>query len=150
MSRDDLRSLLVALAGWLMAVLFYRIFEERPSAQPMYGKRRYGYPTGNVELFIRHEQGGENLMAVLAQVQTQWKPGNEHLWDEYDPESLVDDEERLQYAVNQLLFSRVTLYRALRAAGRDVRGRDPFEFVHEVPKTLARLRERFPKTLGRG
>ena len=135
---------------WSIVATMGRLFGKRQSAQPVYGTRRYGYPTGNVELVIRHEQGGEDLMAVLAQVQQQWKPGNEHLWDEYDLESLVDDKERRQYTVNQLLFSRLTLYRALRAAGRDVRGRDPFEFAGEVPKVLARLQERFPETRGRG
>jgi hypothetical protein len=39
-------------------------------------------------------------MAVLAQVGEQWKPGNEHLWDEFDPESLVDTMQRRRHTVN--------------------------------------------------
>jgi len=86
-------------------------------------------------------------MAVLAQVREQWKPGNEHLWDEFDPESLVDDEERRRHTVNQLLYSRLTVYRTLRAAGRDIRGRDPFKFVSELPEVMAGQRARFPEAL---
>ena len=127
--------------------LFERLFGKRPSAPPCYGTRQYGYPTGNLELAIRHEQGGEDLMVVLAEVREQWKPGNEHLWDKYDPESLVNDKKRQRQMVNQLLYSRITLSRALRAAGRDVRGRDPFELVSEVPEVLAGLRARFPEAL---
>lgn len=133
-----------------VAVGLFDWFTRKPTAgPPTYGTRRYQYPTGNLELAIRLEQGGEDLMAVLAQVREQWKPGNEHLWDEYDPESLVDPEERRRHTVNQLLYSRITVYRALRAAGRDVRGRDPFEFVGEVPEIMAGLRARFPEALGR-
>lgn len=127
--------------------LFDWLFGKRSSTPLVYGTRRYGYPTGNLELAIRHEQGGEDLMTVHNQVLVQWRPGNEHLWDEYDPESLVDDEERRRYTVNQLLFARLTVYRALRATGRDIRGRDPFEFTAEVPEVMARLRERFPEAL---
>lgn len=100
-------------------------FTRKPAGAPMYGTRRYQYPTGNLELAIRHEQGGEDLMAMVAPVREQWKPGNEHLWDEYDPESLVDTEERRWHRVNQLLYSRITVSRALRATGRHVRGHDP-------------------------
>src|SRR5215510_9019754 len=100
----------------------------KPAPTDPVGGRRYEYPTGNVELAMRVERG-EFLMAVMADIQPRWTPGNEHLWDEYDPESLLDTPEKAQYMVNALLFGRLTVYRALRAAGRDVRGHDPFEFT---------------------
>jgi hypothetical protein len=116
-------------------------------AAPAPGQKRYEYPTGNVELATRAERG-EHLMAVLADIKPRWTPGNEYLWDEYDPESLLDSPEKRQHLVNALLFARLTVYRALRAAYRDVRGRDPFEFLDEVPEVVARLRERFPNVFG--
>ena len=109
----------------------------------------YEYPTGNVELAVRVERG-EFLMAVMADINPRWTPGNEFLWDEYDPESLVDAPEKRQHQVNALLFGRLAVYRALRAAGRDVRGRDPFEFKDQVPEVMARLRERFPGVFEEG
>jgi hypothetical protein len=121
----------------------------RKPAAPAPGQKRYEYPTGNVELAMRTERG-EHLMAVLADIKPRWTPGNEHLWDQYDPESLLDTPEKRQHLVNALLFGRLTVYRALRAAGRDVRGRDPFEFQDEVPEVMARLRERFPGVFGDG
>src|SRR5262245_13918072 len=57
------------------------------------GRKRYEYPTGNAELAIRVERG-EFVMAVIADIQPRWTPGNEHLWDEYDPESLIDTPEK--------------------------------------------------------
>ena len=77
-------------------------------------------------------------------------PGNEYLWDEYDPESLLDTPEKLQHMVNALLFGRLTVYRALRAGGQDVRGRDPFEFKDQVPEVMAQLRARFPGIFDEG
>jgi hypothetical protein len=127
--------------------LFDWLFGKRASGPPVYGTRRYDYSTGNLELMIRHEQGGEPLMAVHQQVLEQWKPGNEYLWDEFDPESLIDTEERRQYTVNQLIYARISLYRALRASGRDIRGRDPFEFAGEVPEVMAHLRAQLPDAL---
>jgi hypothetical protein len=122
----------------------------RKSARPApSGQKRYEYPTGNIELAMRVERG-EFLMAVMADIQPRWTPGNEYLWDEYDPESLLDTPEKAQYMVNALLFGRLTVYRALRAAGRDVRGHDPFEFAHQVPEVFARLRARFPGVFGEG
>ncbi|MBM3981131.1 MAG: hypothetical protein FJ304_12750 [Planctomycetes bacterium] len=120
----------------------------KPTA-PASGQKRYDYPTGNVELAMRVERG-EHLMAVLADIKPRWTPGNEHLWDEYDPESLLDTPEKQQHLVNALLFGRLMVYRALRAAGRDVRGRDPFQVQDEVPEVMARLRERFPGVFGDG
>src|SRR4051794_27511859 len=100
----------------------------RKPARPMpAGQKHYEYPTGNVELAMRVERG-ESLLAVIADVKPRWTPGNEHLWDDYDPESLLDTPEKRQHLVNALLFGRLVTYRALRAAGRDVRGQDPFEF----------------------
>jgi hypothetical protein len=122
--------------------LFDWLFRKPPSPAPP-GQKRYEYPTGNLELATRVERG-EHLMAVIADIKPRWAPGNEHLWDDYDPESLLDTPEKAQHLVNALLFGRLTVYRALRAAGRDVQGHDPFEFKHEVPEVMARLRERFP------
>jgi hypothetical protein len=48
--------------------LFDRLFRKRPTDPPTYGMQRYGNPTGNLELMIRHEYGGEDLMTVLEQV----------------------------------------------------------------------------------
>jgi hypothetical protein len=111
--------------------------------------KRYEYPTGNVELAIRVERG-EFLMAVIADIKPRWTPGNEYLWDEYDPESLLDTPEKQQFLVNSLLFGRLTVYRALRAAGRDVRGRDPFEFADQVLEVMAQLRARSPGVFEEG
>jgi hypothetical protein len=113
------------------------------------GQKRYEYPTGNVELAMRVERG-EFLMAVMADIKPRWTPGKEYLWDEYDPESLVDTPEKAHYAVNALLFGRLTVYRALRAAGNDVREHDPFEFADQVPEVFAQLRARFPAVFGEG
>ena len=112
-------------------------------------QKRYEYPTGNVELAMRIERG-EFLMAVLAEIKVRWTPGKEYLWDEYDPESLLDTPEKERYAVNALLFGRLTVYRVLRAAGRDVRGQDPFEFADQVPEVFAQLRARSPTVFGEG
>ena len=128
--------------------LFDRLFR-KPARPAPSGQKRYEYPTGNVELATRVERG-EFLMAVMADVKPRWTPGNEYLWDEYDPESLLDTPEKRQHLVNALLFGRLTVYRALRAAGRDVRGRDPLEFAGEVPEVFARLRARFPGVFGEG
>ena len=122
----------------------------RKSAQPApSGQKRYEYPTGNIELAMRVERG-EFLMAVIADIKPRWTPGNEYLWDEYDPESLLDTPEKARYAVNTLLFGRLTVYRALRAAGRDVRDHDPFEVGDLVPEVFAQLRARFPAVFGEG
>jgi hypothetical protein len=93
---------------------------------------------------------GEFLMAVMADIKPRWTPGNEYLWDEYDPESLLDRPKKARHLVNALLFGRLRVYRALRAAGRDVRGQDPFEFKEQVPEVMARLRERFPGVFEEG
>jgi hypothetical protein len=93
---------------------------------------------------------GEFLMAVMEDIKPRWTPGNEYLWDEYAPESLLDTPEKAWHMVNTLLFGRLTVYRALRAAGRDVRGQDPFEFADQVPEVFAQLRARFPGVFGEG
>ena len=129
--------------GWL-DWLFRKAGRPAPSAP-----KRYEYPTGNVELATRVERG-EFLLAVIADIKPRWEPGNEYLWDEYDPESLLDTPEKERYAVNALLFGRLTVYRALRAAGRDVRGQDPFEFADQVPEVFAQLRARSPTVFGEG
>jgi hypothetical protein len=111
------------------------------------GQKRYEYPTGNVEMAIRVERG-ELLMTVLEEIRDKWTPGNEYLWDEYDPESLLDTEEKRGFMVNVLLFGRLTVYRALRATGRDVRGNDPLEFTKQVREVFAQLQTRFPTIFG--
>src|SRR3954447_4685278 len=121
----------------------------KPGRPAPSGQKRYEYPTGNVELAVRVERG-EFLMAVLADIKPRWTPGNEYLWDEYDPESLLDTPEKARHLVNALLFGRLAVYRALRAAGRDVRGHDPLEFANLVPEVLAHLRARFPGVFGEG
>ena len=128
--------------------LFDWLFRKSAQAAPS-GQKRYEYPTGNIELAMRVERG-EFLMAVMADIQPRWTPGNEYLWDEYDPESLLDTPEKAQCTVNALLFGRLTVYRVLRAAGRDVRGHDPFEFADQVPEVFAQLRARFPRVFGEG
>jgi hypothetical protein len=122
--------------------LFSWLFRKRAAPEPA-GRKRYEYPTANLEFAMRVERG-EHMMAVIADIKPRWEPGNEHLWDEYDPESLLDTPEKRQHLVNALLFGRLTVYRALRAAGRDVPGHDPFEFKDQVPEVMARLREHFP------
>jgi len=121
----------------------------KPTRPVQFGQKRYEYPTGNIELAMRVERG-EFLIAVMADIKPRWTPGNEHLWDDYDPESLVDTPEKRQHLVNALLFGRLTAYRALSVAGRDVRGRDPFEFKDQVPEVMAGLRERFPGVFDEG
>jgi hypothetical protein len=128
---------------------FFDWLFRKPTLPALPGQKRYEYPTGNVELAMRVERG-EYLMAVMADIKPRWAPGNEHLWDEYDPESLLDTPEKARYMVNALLFGRLTVYRALRAAGRDVRGQDPFEFMNQVPEVITRLRERFPGVFDEG
>src|SRR5262249_11547724 len=128
---------------------FFDWLLRRPSRPTPSGQTRYEYPTGNVELAMRGERG-EFLMAVMAEIKPRWTPGNEYLWDDYDPESLLDTPEKRQHLVNALLFGRLTVYRALRAAGRDVRGRDPFEFEDQVPEVMVRLRKRFPGVFKEG
>jgi hypothetical protein len=113
------------------------------------GLKRYEYPTGNEELAMRVERG-EFLMNVIADITPRWAPGNEHLWDDYDPGSLLDTPEKRQYTVNILLFGRLAVYRALRAAGREVLGHDPLDFRDQVPEVMARLRERFPGIFDEG
>jgi hypothetical protein len=109
--------------------------------------KRYEFPTGNIEMMIR-VQAGEPLPAVMEDIGARWKPGNEHLWDEYDVESLIDSDEKRQFAVNQLLYSRISVYRALKDRGVDTRDRDPFAFAEQVPDLFDRLRDRFAHTLG--
>ena len=110
---------------------------------PLFGSKKYEYATGNIETAIRIERG-EYLMSVIADIKPRWTPGNEHLWDEYDPESLLDTSEKRQHLVNRYLFGRLTIYRALLTIGRDVRGKDPLEFKDQVPEVMTQLRKRFP------
>jgi hypothetical protein len=122
--------------------IFDWLFGRRKQPRAPSTGRRYEYLTGNVEEAIRINRG--EPPEVGEEIFLKWTPGNEYLWDEYDADSLIDSDEKRQVIVNQLLYSRVSLYRALRAAGRDVRGRDPFEFKEQVPEVFAQLRQRFP------
>jgi hypothetical protein len=124
----------MGLFSWLLG---------KPGGPSPAGTKRYEYPTGNIELAMRVERG-EFLMAVIKDIKPRWSPGNEYLWDEYDPESLLDTPEKQHHLVNALLFGRLTVYRALRARGQDVRGHDPFQFKDQVPQVMEQLRARFP------
>jgi hypothetical protein len=106
--------------------------------------KRYDYPTGNIELAIR-VNGGEPLATVLEEIGAKWKPGNEHLWDEYDIESLIETDEKRYHVVNRLLYARLSIYRDLRAKGKDIRGQDPFRYRGEAPEQVQRLQARFPE-----
>src|SRR5215510_1922648 len=98
----------------LFAWLFRKAAPAAPlPAAPPPGTRRYDHPTGNIELAIRVSRG-EPLAKVLEEIGAKWKPGNEHLWDEYDIESLIDTAEKQSHVVNRLLYGRVSIYRALR------------------------------------
>ena len=128
--------------------LFEWLFR-KPTAPSPAGGKRYEYSTGNIELATRVERG-EFLMAVMADIKPRWTPGNEYLWDEYDPESLLDTSEKRQHLVNALLFGRLTVYRALRrdelteivrAAGfREVAWHQPEETGYYQPIVTARRR----------
>jgi tetratricopeptide (TPR) repeat protein len=127
---------------------FKRLFRRVSQAAPS-GQKRYEYPTGNIEFAWRVERG-EKPMAVMEDIHPRWTPGNEYLWDDYDPESLLDSPEKARHTVNALLFGRLTAFRALRSAGRDVRGQDPFDFADQIPEVFAQLRTRFPSVYGEG
>ncbi len=105
---------------------------------------RYAYTTGNVEAAIRI-QNGEPLPEVGQDIQQKWTPGNEHLWDEYDAESLVDSEERRSQVVNCLLYARVSIFRALREQGKNVQGDDPFRYLADVPDEVQRIQTALPE-----
>ena len=105
--------------------------------------RQYEYLTGNVELAIRVNRG-EPLDAVGDEIMAMWTPGNEHLWDEYDVESLVDSLDKRRVVVNQLIYARISIYRALRSKGRDIRGRDPLEHIGDCDGEFERLSALFP------
>lgn len=109
--------------------------------------KSYDYPTGNSELMTRL-QAGEPLDVVMEDIRTKWTPGNEHLWDEYDVESLVDTDEKRWFAVNQLIHARISVYRALKTKGVDCRGSDPFDSIEQVPILSLRLQARFPQIRG--
>lgn len=108
--------------------------------------KRYEYPAGNVETIIRLNRG-KSFHALIHEINAMWTPGNEHLWDNYDIESLIDTNEKRHHTVNLLLDSRLSVYRAMRASGRDCNGRDPFQFVADVPEVMRRLRRLFPDVL---
>jgi hypothetical protein len=124
--------------------LFNWLFRKAASASPAPKRRRYEYPTGNIEFAIR-VNGGEPLAKVLEEIGAKWMPGNEHLWDEYDIESLIDTEEKRSHVVNRLLYARVSIYRTLRARGNDIRGQDPFGCRGGAPEEVHRLEVRFPE-----
>ncbi len=124
--------------------LFDWLFRKPASAAPPPRMRRYEYPTGNIELAIR-VNGGEPLPKVLEEIGVKWKPGNEHLWDEYDIESLVDTDEKRYHVVNRLLYARVKINRDLREKGKDIRGKDPFDYRGEAPEQVQHLQVKFPE-----
>jgi acyl carrier protein len=111
--------------------------------------RRYSDVAGETEFSIR-EALGESLAAEIEQIHTQWTPGNEYLWDGIDVELLIDCPEKRELVPNQFLYARVTLYRALRSQGRDIRGLDPFAYALEVPDMARDLADKFPDALKGG
>lgn len=123
--------------------LFDWLFGKRSRPVAASTGRRYEYLTGNVELAIRVNRG-EPLDAVGDEIMTMWTPGNEHLWDEYDVESLVDSPDKRRVVVNQLIYARISIYRALKSKGRDIRGRDPFGHIGECEEESERVRTLFP------
>lgn len=123
-----------------------RLFRALRRRGPPRGLKRYEYTTGNIEFFLRLKQG-ESPADLTQEIKPRWTPGNERLWDEYDIESLIDTAEKRSHLVNQLLYSRVSVFRALREKGRDCSGTDPFQFFREVPDVAQRLRAMFARTL---
>ena len=128
---------------------FDRIFGRRKPPGVSSAGKRYEYLTANVEFAIR-VNAGEPLPAVDEDIKGKWTPGKEYLWDDYDVESLIDSDEKRVIWANQLLYARVTLYRALRSRGRDVTGLDPFRYALEVPEAAQALAEKFPEALDGG
>jgi hypothetical protein len=121
--------------------------QNRPQA-PRTG-RKYEFVTGNVEFAIRLNRG-EPFPALVNEIKSKWTPGNEHLWDEYDVESLIDSDEKTSQTVNQLLYSRITIYRALREKGMDIKGQDPFEYIEQAEEQITRLKMLFPALFPKG
>jgi hypothetical protein len=112
-------------------------------------KTKYQHVTGNIEFATRVNRG-EPSHVVIEDVNRKWTPGNEYLWDEYHIESLIDSDEKRLQTVNQLLYARVALYRALRSRGRDIKGLDPFRYALEVPDVAQTLSAKFPVSLAGG
>jgi hypothetical protein len=111
--------------------------------------RRYEFVTGNVEFAIRLNRG-EPFHALVQEIKSKWTPGNEHLWDDYDVESLIDSDEKKNQVVNQLLYSRITIYRALREKGMDIKGKDPFEYIEQAEEQITCLKVLFPALFPKG
>jgi hypothetical protein len=124
----------------------HAVIRPKENREVTMSEKLYEYPTGNIELAIRANEG-ESLPDVLQDIHTKWTPGNEHLWDDYDLDSLIDTPEKRGYFVNQLLYSRITVYRALRDEGNDIRGSDPFEHVEQVPELFSKRKAQFPDVL---
>jgi hypothetical protein len=79
-----------------------------------------------------------------------WTPGNEYLWDEYDVEPLIDSDEKRTESANQVLYSRITIYRALREKGIDIKGRDAFEYIEQAEEQVSRLKVLLPALFPKG
>jgi hypothetical protein len=105
--------------------------------------KHYEYVTGNLELMVRM-QAGEPMQELMEEIRTRWQIGNESLWDDYDIESLIDTDEKRYHMVNNLLYSRIAIFRALRVAGHDCAGHDPFKFAHKLPDLCQELTRKFP------
>jgi hypothetical protein len=65
-------------------------------------------------------------------------------------DSLIDSEEKKSFVVNQLLYSRITIYRALRDKGVDLKGEDPFQHLGQAADQLPRLAALFPALFPNG
>jgi plasmid rolling circle replication initiator protein Rep len=70
----------------------------------------YPYPSPSKEILVRIWQG-EDRATVQKEVRTRYQPGNEHLWDIYDIETLIDTPEKQATLENRLLYSRIKSYR---------------------------------------
>ena len=105
--------------------------------------KQYEHVTGNTEAMYRMMLG-EDPQTVAEEIGERWRPGNEYMWDDYDPESLVDSHDRKMVGVNCLLYSRITVYRLLRDRGFQIEGQDPFGHIEQVDKETIKLLRRFP------
>ena len=71
--------------------------------------KEYKYLTGNVELCER-VNNDEDFQTVMNEISAKWTPGNEHLWDDYNIESLITPNKKNIF-VNHLLYARIKKYR---------------------------------------
>jgi len=93
--------------------------------------KSYEYFTGKDEIFHRINEG-EEVDRVVKEVVKKWTPGNEYLWKRYNIETLIDTQCKNKKLANQLLYSRIVIYRMLLSQGINARGSDPFKYKHKI------------------